>query len=104
MKHNITASWAGLFLDRARVPVARFFAAGHSEFAASMPGGHTDIFREKKMLISFFSFFLPLFFPCLNSFFMSYLFPCFSLFFPHFDLEKLNHTKGGKLALNIRAR
>ena len=28
--------------------MARFFAAGHGEFAASVPGGYTDIFREKK--------------------------------------------------------
>ena len=25
------------------VPVARFFAAGHGEFAATVPGGHADI-------------------------------------------------------------
>ena len=35
----------GLFLDRARVPMAHFLAAGQGEFAASVPGGHTHTFR-----------------------------------------------------------
>ena len=82
--------WA--FVDCARVPTALFFADWHDEFAAAVPGGHTDLFEKKNNLVShdYFVFFpialiLPLSF---------YLFPFFSsspfifpLFFAHFDLK-----------------
>ena len=32
------------FLDRALVPVTRFLATGHNEFATSVPRGYDDIF------------------------------------------------------------
>ena len=67
----------GLFLDRARVPVARFFAAGHGKFAAFVPGGHTDIFREKKNIYCFsFCSYSSLFFTIIMmSFPVSFIFP-----------------------------
>jgi len=76
--------------------MARFFAAGHGEFAAFVPGGHTDIFKEKQFFdfLLFFSF-------CPYSFLIYALFLClfpsfrhFSFsFFPIFSLKELNHTE-----------
>ena len=84
-----------LFLDRARVPVARYFAAGHGEFAVSVPGGHADIFREKiSFPVFLFSLCLPSFFPHLSTFLflhtLSFIFP---FIFSYSSLKESNHAQ-----------
>ena len=78
-----STSRSGFFLDRTRVPVAHFFAAGHGEFAASVPGGHTDIFKAKnekeKIFLVFLLFFCPYSLLIYTLFKMS--FPIFFFFF-----------------------
>ena len=72
------------FLEHARMLVAGIFAARHNEFATSVPGWHSDIFRGK--LVFHVSCFLSF---CLHSFLiltLFYFFPShfFSFYYFHF--------------------
>ena len=73
--------WSGLSLDRARLPLWHaFFAAGHGEFAVSVLGGYTDIFKEKKIvtLCCFISFSLT--YTIFTTSFSRFLYLYFSFF------------------------
>ena len=54
--------------------MARFFAAGHGEFAASVPGGHTDIFREKNKFLFPYVFYSIIYTAFFLSFPVSFIF------------------------------
>ena len=84
------------------MPVTRFFAPGHGEFAVSVPGGHSDIFREKIFLIFLF---FSVFFPYLYSFcdvFSPFLYFSLSLFLVLVLKSRIIPKEGNYIASSLR--